>query len=57
MEQFTHRHVPVAVRYTVSTLVRVVSLQVVLYALKAANGTLNTKYYYPYKYNLHPTIV
>lgn len=57
MVQFTHRHVPVAIRYTVSTLVRIVSLQVVLYALKAANGTLNTKYYYLCKYNLHPTIM
>lgn len=54
--QFTHRHVSVAIRYTVFTLVRTVSPQVVLYALKAANGTSNTKYYYLYKYNLHPTI-
>lgn len=57
MVQFTHMHVPVAMRYTVSTLVRIVSIQVVLYALKAVNGTLNTKYYYLYEYNLHPTIM
>lgn len=38
MKQFTHRSVPVAIRSTDSTLVQTVSLQVVLYELKATNG-------------------